>query len=418
MNIAASTDRKLARAAGHSTRYVLVSLIAPDAPKRPGRTPVNVALVLDRSGSMAGEKIRLARTAVERALQLLHPEDRFALVVYDNVVDVLMESTPATANARQEALRRLAGIEARGSTDLASGWLHGCEQVARFVESQVIGRCLLLTDGLANHGIIDHDVLAQHARELRERGVVTSAFGVGADFDEQLLQRMAAAGAGHFYFIEQAVQIPDLLASELGEALEVVARDVTVHAQAPAGAAIEPLNPWPAKRTPQGVSLALGDAISSQQISLVFKFVLPAGVESERIAASFSVRESGGTVLGATATAEWTLASHDANDTQERNAVVDRAVAEVYAARAISAAIDANSRGDHEAAQQIIKATTAKIESYAGNHAEVREVARRLLASLSHYGRLLDPMLRKAMHYSSHRVLSSREASGQARRSH
>jgi len=181
---------------------------------------------------------------------------------------------------------------------------------------------------------------------------------------------------------------------------------------------VPPPKSWPAKRTPQGVSLALGDAISSQQISLVFKFVLPAGVESERIAASFSVRESGGTVLGATATAEWTLASHDANDTQERNAVVDRAVAEVYAARAISAAIDANSRGDHEAAQQIIKATTAKIESYAGNHAEVREVARRLLASLSHYGRLLDPMLRKAMHYSSHRVLSSREASGQARRSH
>ena len=119
------------------------------------------------------------------------------------------------------------------STDLCGGWLAGCEQVARFIEGEGLGRCLLLTDGLANQGVTDRDEIVTHARELRRRGVVTSTFGVGADFDERLLQQMADAGAGHFYFIERAVQIPDLFASELGETLDVVASGVTLTIETP-----------------------------------------------------------------------------------------------------------------------------------------------------------------------------------------
>ncbi|MBA3343424.1 MAG: VWA domain-containing protein [Gemmatimonadaceae bacterium] len=81
---------------------------------------------------------------------------------------------------------------------------------------------LLLTDGLANPGITDRDTLARHASELRQRGVSTSTFGVGVDFDERRLRDMAHEGGGNFYFLENALQIPDLITSELGEALEVV----------------------------------------------------------------------------------------------------------------------------------------------------------------------------------------------------
>ena len=87
-------------------------------------------------------------------------------------------------------------------------------------------RVLLLTDGLANQGVVDPGELAATAARLRTEGVTTSTFGVGADFDEELLARLATQGGGHFYFIEQARQIPDFFASELGEALEVTARDV------------------------------------------------------------------------------------------------------------------------------------------------------------------------------------------------
>jgi hypothetical protein len=100
--------------------------------------------------------------------------------------------------------------------------------VASHLVEQGVNRCLLLTDGLANVGITDPAQLAHHAAELRARGVSTSTFGVGNDFDERLLQELADAGGGHFYYIADAPQIRDAITSEVGETLEVVARDVTL----------------------------------------------------------------------------------------------------------------------------------------------------------------------------------------------
>ena len=83
MIMSVRTDRSLVRASAHSTRYALASLVAPRAARTHTRPPVNVAFVLDRSGSMGGQKIVLARQAVDHALRLLRSTDRFSLVVYD-----------------------------------------------------------------------------------------------------------------------------------------------------------------------------------------------------------------------------------------------------------------------------------------------------------------------------------------------
>ena len=416
MKLTVKSERRLVRAAGQSVRYVNAVLTAPEAPRRPGRQAINVALVLDRSGSMGGEKIELAREAVERALQMLHPDDRFALVVYDTVVDVLMESTACTQAARQEALRRLAGIDARGGTDLSSGWLSGCEQVARFLDSGAIGRCLLLTDGLANRGITDADQLVQHAHELRQRGVVTSTFGVGADFDERLLQRMADAGAGHFYFIERAVQITDLLTSELGEALEVVSRAVTVAAEAPAGARVELLNPWPTQENRDGVVVTLGDLVSSQEVSLVFKVTLPAGAEGSAIRTAFRVSDQDGPIAGASAVQDWLFATHDANARQPRDLAVDEVVANIYAARARDLALEANRRGDYDRARAIVEATVRKILSYAGDRASLQAIAAGLQAEVQRVEERMSAISMKEMHRASYSAMRSRDAEGKSRR--
>ncbi|HET6578982.1 MAG TPA: VWA domain-containing protein, partial [Gemmatimonadales bacterium] len=222
MRLHAQYDRSLIRAGASSTRYVRISFTAPESRSSGARLPVNVALVLDRSGSMGGQKIALARSAAQQALALLGSDDRFSVVVYDNVVDLIVESTSAAAAARRRATDALASIEARGSTDLCGGWLRGCEQVGLALNDGTVGRCLLLTDGLANHGITDHGELLRHAAELRARGVATSTFGVGADFDERLLRDIARRSGGHFYFLEHPQQIPDYLASEMGETLEIV----------------------------------------------------------------------------------------------------------------------------------------------------------------------------------------------------
>ena len=168
MTLAIQTDRTLIRAAASSTRYVLARITAPPASEHETRLPVNVGIVLDRSGSMADErKFGLAREAVESSLRMLRVDDRFALVVYDTVIDVLMRSTRATPESKHHALDALRKVGPRGGTDLGGGWLSGCEQVAEFLEDDRVSRCLLLTDGLANQGITDRDELSRHAGGLR-----------------------------------------------------------------------------------------------------------------------------------------------------------------------------------------------------------------------------------------------------------
>ena len=79
---------------------------------------------------MSGQKLATAKQAIEEALGRLEADDRFSIVVYDDVVDVVFPSTPATPGARRDAGDRLRDIDARGSTNLGEGWLRGCEQVA------------------------------------------------------------------------------------------------------------------------------------------------------------------------------------------------------------------------------------------------------------------------------------------------
>ncbi|MDQ6831165.1 MAG: VWA domain-containing protein [Gemmatimonadota bacterium] len=382
MSFTIRTDRSLIRAGARSTRHVLVRVSAPEANARATRLPVNVALVLDRSGSMSDErKFTLAREAVEQALRMLRPEDRFSLVVYDTDIDVLTRSTSATPDAKRRALAALSEIGPRGGTDLGGGWLRGCEQVADHVRDEAVSRCLLLTDGLANHGITDRDELAMHAAELRRRGVVTSTFGVGADFDERLLRDMAHEGGGNFYFIEGASQIPTLLTGELGEALQVTMRNAVVELTLPEGAEARPLNRFRHHLTPSGGELRveLGDLAAEQEMSVVVRVEFPRGEPGRSQTAS--VRLSGSSPIEMM----WTYAGHDENDRQPRDLEVDREVAALHAALARAEATEANRAGDYQRAQRLLESTAQRIGSYAGNDSQLADIAGGLRESVPQF---------------------------------
>ncbi|MGK2961760.1 MAG: vWA domain-containing protein [Gemmatimonadaceae bacterium] len=416
MTLSIRTDRELIRAGARSNRYLLLGYDAPAAPRREERRPVNVAFVLDRSGSMQGErKFNLARQAVEFSLRMLRPEDRFSLVVYDDRVNVLAHSSNATPAATRNALQKLSSIEPRGSTDLFSGWMHGCEQVAEFVHDEKVSRVLLLTDGLANHGTTDRDTIGRHASELRERGVTTSTFGVGTDFDERLLRDMAHEGGGNFYYIENARQIADLITSELGEALEVVIPRAALEVQIPAGCDVELLNRFRSTRVDGALRIELGDIVSSQQVEVLLRVNFPRGGIGDRV--RLIARLFGDTAMSETSVG-WTYASHAENDSQPRDREVDRQVAEVYAARARAAATEANRHADFEGARRVIEATVARIRQYAGNDPVLRRIWQKLERERPQYElAVMSPAMMKGSFYAAEMMVKGRGSSGRARRS-
>ena len=423
-SLTVQADRALVRSGARSTRYALVTVVAPTATRSTARIPVNLAIVLDRSGSMAGQKFVLARRAVEQALEQLEPEDRFALVVYDDNIDVLAESTRATPDAKRSALARLASVEPRGSTDLSGGWMRGCEQIAFGMtggdRAQTIDRCLLLTDGLANRGITDRDELIGHAAALRDRGIQTSTFGVGEDFDERLLAGLADAGGGHFYFLANAEQIPELIASEVGEALEVVMRSVVVEAKLAHGMSGRALSRYRSRtiESESGrstLSVDVGDLVSGQEVELVISMSFPTGCDGEMIGAEIRVVDSAGSSQAVRDRVQFTYASHADNDRQPRNREVDRRVAAIFAARARREALEHQRSHDYERARGVLIATAKRISQYAGGDAALIATAEDLQHDVAAHKNSPMPVPEmKERYFRSYNAEMSRAPSGKA----
>jgi len=416
MTFTVRADRRCIRPAHRSRRHVLARIVAPELHREQGRPPVNVAFVLARSGSMHGQKISLARQAVSRAVERLGPRDRFAVVVYDDQIDVLVESTSASGEAKRMVLGRLAGTDARGSTNLAEGWLRGCEQVGARLDGETVARCLVLTDGLANVGITDPYELEHHAAELRTRGVSTTTFGVGADFDDNLLHRMSAAGGGNFYFIEHAGQIPDYLASELGEALDVVVRGAILEIETDQSVQVEPLT-WKYAQSYGGhTEVMLGDLVSAQALDVILRFSFPYGTLGERIRATLRLRDRDGVLSEISETVVFEWATDEANDAQPRDREIDRMVASLEAAKAREEAIRFNRDGRYDEARRRLEGTGRKIASYAGDDPQLATIVSELQREASQFTRELREMDRKKMYFTARNVASMRGPQGEAMR--
>lgn len=416
--LTAQTDRIYIRSTYRSNRFILAEISAPEAPPATEtnrqKPPVNLAFVLDRSGSMAGQKIDLAKQAVIQSIGRLQSEDRFSVVVYDDRIDVVIPSTKATTTAKDDAVRMLQRIDARNQTNLGEGWLRGCEQVALHLDRTGVNRTLLLTDGRANVGITGRDELANHAAQLRDRGVETTVFGVGADFDEVLLQAMSTAGGGNFYYIADSRQITDYITSEVGEALDVVARGVTLEVVTSESTVVESLSPFPFEQRGGRTTVNLGSLVAEQVVQVVLRLNFPLGEVGREQTAVLAVSAADGLANDTSLPISWRYADSRTNDNQERNAEVDRAVARVFAARARQEAMALNRAGDFHAAQAALAGVAKRIRSYAGRDKEMRALVAELESEYQQVAYAMPEPSRKAMFAQSAYALRNRAPDGKA----
>ena len=251
--------------------HVMVELRAPAAPATE-RAPLDVALVVDRSGSMRGAKLEAAKACAAYLARRMAAGDRLAVVTYDDHVDLLAPLAPVDVDRLLPALRSL---RPGSMTNLSGGWLKGLEQL-RAGSGDGVRRVLVLTDGLANVGITDPGALVGMAGQARQAGVGTTTIGVGDDFDEKLLTAMADAGGGTGHFAATPEAAPAIFAAEFEGLASVVAQNVSVEIRlGPEVAVLGVLNDYPAVAVPGGVQLALGDAYGDEVRRLVFELHLP-----------------------------------------------------------------------------------------------------------------------------------------------
>lgn len=274
-----------------------------------------------------------------------------------------------------------------------------------------------MTDGLANHGVIDHGEMIATALRLRQEGVITSTFGVGADFDEELLSRLATEGGGHFYFIEKARQIPDLFASELGETLEVVARDVVFEVQCDPGVEAMILNEVPAEQVDGRLRVTCGDLVADQELMLIvavaFKGAHPEGAN---LGVQCRVSDRDHVLFGEPVSVAWRSVPAVEDASQAVNKDVRLAVASMLAERARANALAANRRGDLETAKRILRQMVDDLRAMAPGDKGVLALIDQLHHDEMEFGEIMSPLAMKARHFASYQVAHSREAGGTARR--
>jgi Mg-chelatase subunit ChlD len=196
LNLTAGLDRALAWHEGGSVRYLVADLSAAGETAQREVPALNLALAIDISGSMAGDKIDAARRAALAVVEALTARDRLSLVAFDNKAELLLDARPMDEAGRAAAASAIRGLTDRGGTNLFDGWLMAAERVATAmaVDPAASHRVLLLSDGHANDGLTDRGEIAGHVGALLERGVLTSALGIGDGYDEQLLGAIAEAG--------------------------------------------------------------------------------------------------------------------------------------------------------------------------------------------------------------------------------
>ncbi|WP_375495578.1 VWA domain-containing protein [uncultured Nostoc sp.] len=211
--------------AGSSLKTNILLRFRVDIAESPRRN-LNLSLVIDRSGSMAGAPLHHALKAAESVVDQLEPNDILSVVVYDDEVDSVV---PPQAVTNKAALKNsIHKVRAGGITNLSGGWLKGCEHVKTQLDPQKINRVLLLTDGHANMGIQDPKILTATSGQKAEEGIITTTLGFAQGFNEDLLIGIARAATGNFYFIQSIDEATEVFSIELDSLRAVVGQNLKV----------------------------------------------------------------------------------------------------------------------------------------------------------------------------------------------
>ncbi len=256
---------------GTSDEFVTVEVSGVDVPGAT-RAPVNLALVIDRSGSMSGYKLDQAKQAARQLISQLRSDDRLAIVHFGSDVKSF-DGLFATEDNKRRMLAYVDGIWDDGGTNIGAGLTTGRDLLLSKDQFKV-NRLILISDGQPTEGQTDAESLKGVAREIRGHGISVSSIGVGSDFNEDLMQAFAEIGAGSYGYLADASQLATVFQRDLHQAGTQVARNVTLTFELPAGVHLGEVLGYPASQVGNTVRVSLPDFASGQLERIVARVVV------------------------------------------------------------------------------------------------------------------------------------------------
>ena len=347
-----------------SSLDILVKITPPAPDIRFVRPHINLGLVLDRSGSMAGgKKIAFAKQAAIFAVSALLPDDRVSVTIFDDQVETIVANT--LASDKPAMVRSIEGVQARGATALHAGWKEGADQVERHQDVGGLNRVILLSDGQANEGVTDPNVISAECRVRAGNGVSTTTMGLGDDYNEDLMQKMAESGDGNYYFIETPGQLTDIFHTEMKGLMANIGSKVSLGIEPQSAATVSEVHN-DMDRNSFG-RLMLPNLCVGMPIQIVLRLNVPAlNGEAEvcRFRLAWDDPKTGdrlsmyaGLVMPSAPQAEW--------EAMPADRLVAEQVAFQNAAKAKKEAVDAYDRGDYVGTRQRIQSEIASLEAHA-----------------------------------------------------
>jgi Ca-activated chloride channel family protein len=344
-----------------SEQDIAVTIRMPGITGELARPPLSLAVVIDRSGSMGGTPIQNAKRAAAELVDQLRPEDAFAIVTYSSTDELVMPIGRASDAAKQAAHAAIDKIFDDGGTCISCGLTRGAAELARSPVAGGLHRMVLISDGQANEGIWDRDELAQLASDTAARGVSISSVGVGLDFDEVTMIRLAEVGHGHYYFVEDTAKLAAMFAAELGGLADTVATDVRLVVDPARGTSIDSAYGYPltyGEGREASATIPIADLRAGETRKVVLHVHVQPAASGASPIAHFAL-DWRSPQDGAPGHAGTDLVAETTTDARAIAASLDRdalaAVEEARSARVLEEAATTYDKQGYEAAQRVIE---------------------------------------------------------------
>jgi Ca-activated chloride channel family protein len=381
----------------------------PDSAKKVERKPYHLSLEIDRSGSMSGEPLFEAVRCANYIVDQLDPQDLASIIVFDDRVKMLAEAAPV--GDRKKLHAALAQVRSGGSTNLHGGWKTGMESLLPQAPEAALARVILLSDGNANVGeTTETEVIAGLCAEAVEKGVTTSTYGLGRDFNEELMVEMGKRGAGNHYYGDTAADLFEPFAEEFDLIANLYARHVRLSLAVPQGVKITLMNDYAVEEREGFPLIRLPDIPWGAEAWAMVELEIPAGLALESGNQILQGAVSASTIEGTPiAFLDATLAlkalSPQAWDALIADPLVQARLTELEAGKFLNLARAAAEHGDWEAIQKML----AEAQKRFVEHPWVMEV----LAEMAELAKVMDSArFRKEALYSSGKLsrrLSAKE---------